>query len=343
MHGEAGIIVSHDSALEFWRLARSAGTGGGTEDLEPSGRVFGASSLSATDLAARALSVCGLSAPLHVLSVGGAGRIGSPIAKSHRCKVAPAPASLFLVERGIRVCRMPLAMVQLASSRDEIELAQIAYEMTGTYGIDPRTGETVDAAALLEMQELRSQAMFARATGAPGASRVCKALEQVVPNSNSIKESDVALFFMRSRARGGANLPGFEMNKTIELPAELQRIVGQATITPDFYWSAARLILEYESDEYHSTPEAMQRDERRRRAFEAAGYMQRRLTNDILKSDTQLNIFIGELARRLDPYRAPASDTMLAQRRALRERLFGPQAQDEALLDLRAPYEGVVL
>lgn len=336
------VIVSHDSALEFWRAARVAGAREAAAATEPDGELFGGRALTGAELARRAVVACGLEEPLHLLSVAGAGRVNSARVVNHLCSARPAESLLFDAAPGVRVCRMPLVLVQLARSLDVVELARIAYEMTGTYGVNPASGEVRDAAPLHALQELRGQATLARATGVPGASRACDALGLVVPNANSVREADVALMLMLSRARGGFHLPGFELNPTIELPKELWRVVGSATLKPDFYWDSARMIVEYESDDWHATPEAMHRDERRRRAFEAAGFVHQRLTNDILKSDTQLNIFMAELVREIDPYRRRASASMLKRRSDLRELLFGPQDVEEALKDLANPYEGVI-
>lgn len=215
--------------------------------------------------------------------------------------------------------------------------------MTGAYGLDGEGEAVSDLRPLVSLGELRSYATAARACGARGAARVIRALDLVVPGSNSPRETDVALVLKLPRSRGGIAFPGFTLNARVRLPERAQRIASIRELRPDFHWAKWLLAMEYESDRYHLSPEAMKRDERRRRALEAAGYTVKHLTNDILMSDTQFNIFMTELVQVADPYRRPASDKMLARRAALRERLFGTQSEEEAQRDLSTPYQGVIV
>ncbi|MDM8271595.1 hypothetical protein [Thermophilibacter provencensis] len=337
------LVVGFESALEFWRSARQGSLAAADDDF--AGAVIGRRPETVGQTARRAAALCGLDTPIRVVVPSAAKRYHCGQVKSGVFGGPLGDKYLYGVDSDVFVCRMPAVLVQLATQLDEIELAQLACEMMGSYGFDPDPAEGFDkdVKPLVAYDEFASYIRAALATKTRGARRAMDALSLASSNSNSPRETDAAIFMKLTRARGGLSLSGFEMNATIELPEELQKIVGQGVLRPDFYWPGAKLIVEYESDEFHATPEAMKRDERRRRAFEAAGYMQRRLTNDILKSDEQFNIFMSELARRVDPHRTPATKIMLDKRRDLRERLFGPQDKEAALDALAHPYEGVIL
>ena len=340
----SGIIIGYESALEFWRSVRAAGGDASGMD-EAVGRTYGRLPLGPRELASRAAALCGLEEPIDIVVPTGAERVHSPHFTSRVCSAPLSRRQCFLVDNEILVSPPAAVLVQLGGRWDVIELARIAYELAGTYGFGPGPAREVvkDVPALASVSELRAYASAAHAVGARGAARARSALDLVVSGSNSPRETDVAIALMTSRAKGGFSLGGFEMNAMVALPDAVQRVVGRPTLRPDFFWRGQRLIVEYESDEYHGTPEAMERDERRRRAFEGAGYCFRRLTNDVVSSDTQLNIFMTELARRIDPNRKPATEAMLAKRRAFRARLFGPQREEEAQQDLAQPYQGTVL
>lgn len=336
---ERGLVIGYESALEFWRRARAAAS----RDLSCEvGRVFGRGHETTGELAARALAVTGLEGPLDVVVGGGGGRHHCDLLRDHM-SAAPLPDDQLLsVDRDIAVCRMPVVLVQLARGADVVDLAEVAYEVAGTYVLTPWADDGFARAArpLVDLEDLLGYARAARAVGVRGAKRACDALELVVPGSNSPMETDVAVLMSLTRARGGLSLGGFVMNPKVAIPEPFDRVVGGPVIRPDFYWPEHGIVLEYESDRFHASAEAMKRDERRRRAFEAAGFLHRRLLSDVLSSDGQLNIFVRELVSHVDPYRAPASEAMLRRRRALRARLFGPPAAGDAMLELNSPLHG---
>lgn len=337
--GERKLVVGYESALEFWRGVRAAGS------VPDSGvaSTFGRGHEQPSKTARRALSLCGLEPPLRVVIPSKEHRHNSPLIEDHVCAVPVGGKQCVVVDRDVLVSPPGATLVQLSRSLDEIDLARIAYEFCGTYGIGPDGEALQDLRPLVGLTQLKADALGGRALKVRGSDRLCSALQLVADDSNSPEETDVGIFLSMTRARGGMGLEGFEMNVEIELPAELQRLVGATKMRPDFFWAARRVILEYESRKHHSSAEAMERDERRRRAFEAAGFYLRRLTWDILQSDTQLNIFMSELASHIDPRRRAASDAMLEKRRDLRSRLFGPPLQEEVLLDLAVPYTGRIL
>ena len=118
---------------------------------------------------------------------------------------------------------------QLAYSFDEISLAEIAYEMTGTYGIAPWEDDGAHARLepLVDVAGLCGYATSARLLGVRGARRACAALDIVVPGSNSPRETDTAIFLSLGRGRGGLGAAGFKMNAPVALPDRLASMVGQ--------------------------------------------------------------------------------------------------------------------
>ena len=333
--GEQRLVVGYGSALSFWRAVRAVA--GSRQVDDPDGGVFGRGARGATDLARRALALLELDPPLETVATTAERRLHTTLTRSRTCGAPLTDEHLFYVERGIAVCRMPAVLLQLALECDEIDLARIAYEMAGTYGLADREGSGFvgDVLPLVEVPELVGYASAARALGVRGARRTSEALELVVPGSNSPRETDIAIAMMLPRARGGFGVPGFLMNERIEITGRAREILGADSMRPDFYWPAQRLVVEYESDEYHATPAAIARDERRRRAFEAAGYTQKRLMNDVLRSNDAINGFMDEIAEIVDPHRRPPSERMRSRCRDLRERLFGPEQQETALRALQ--------
>ncbi len=332
--GKRELKIGYESALDFWRGARAAS--GAQQILEEGGHVYGAAAMSLRELARRALTLCGSEPPLDVALPCGAARHGCDLIVDHVWRGPLGQEHVLALGDGISVCRMPVVISQLGGSLSEIELARLSYEMSGTYGLAPWTdkGKVQDVSALVDPAEIKGYATAARALGARGAARATFMSDLVVSGSNSPRETDIAIVLMLSRRKGGFYLGGFKMNYRIQVPARLRGLAGQNVLIPDFCWPNAMIIIEYDSNEAHTTPEAKARDERRRKAFEAMGYTVRVLTNDVLRSSMRLDAFMDDIARLLGRARRPASDEILASRRQLRNELFGPELIDEALRHL---------
>ena len=327
---EDRLIVGYESALDFWRATRAAYGGHAVPDLD--GRVFGARQLTSAEQAALATSLCASEGPLDVVLRSRKGRHGLPSVVDHVWRAPLTDEHLLGIGTNIFVCKMPVVLCQLASSWDVFDVAEVACEMSGTYGVTPWSGSGFEGnmEPLVDLAELRGYASAARALRVRGAARALSALDLAAAPFNSPRETDVAIFFLRSRALGGAGLEGFTMNGCLDLPPRLVELTGRKYLVPDFMWDNGT-IVEYDSDQEHRTPETRARDEAKRRAFQAEGLDCLTLTNGILKSDGLLNLFVRDLEGSLGLTRRPMSAATEASRRDLRVRLFGPESVEAAL------------
>ncbi|SFX64492.1 DUF559 domain-containing protein [Olsenella sp. kh2p3] len=318
------ICIGSDSALRFWRSVRS--TGGSLQEHDAAD-VFGARALGAAQRVSRArdLCLCDEGQPLDSVNGGPFGRCYLIDVCNHKWRAPLGSSQLVCIEDGIFVCRPSVVIAQLGSELDEISLAQVSCELMGTYGLVPWTDEDIvcNVNPLASLSDCREYAVAAHTMNVRGATRALEALRISSPNSASPRETDVAIYFQLGRPHGGAGLDGFAMNQKLAVPKELWSLAGQHVIKPDFCWQGAKVICEYDSDEDHLNSRQKTKDERRRATLEAMGYKVMTLTNGILKSNEALNAFTAELERQLGVRRNPMSAKMLAQRRELRNRLFG--------------------
>lgn len=324
------MIVGYESALEFWRRARAASLTPAEDDAM--GRVYGARQLDPAELSARAAGMMGVEEPIDVIVAERGERRWNSSARYHLWKGPLDDRYLLGLGGGVFVCTMPAVLVQLARTYERIELARVAYEMSGTYGLTPWASDTKaqDLRPVVDVADMRAYALSARATKVRGAERALEALRIVVNGSNSPRETDLGIFLASSRAVGGAGLSGFRMNERFKLPDELADRLRQSSVIPDFSWYD-RVIMEYDSDEEHLSPEAKARDERKRRAYRDVGLDCLTMTSDIPASNRKLNGFIEDLEKSLRIRRRPLTPKMLDARAELREALFGPEAVGEAL------------
>ena len=337
--GERRLVVGYESALDFWRAVRVAAAE--RDVLEPTGKTYGARPLTLSERAKLAINLCNTKAPLDVVVKAKGKRRGYASIDDHVWRGPITDEHLRGIGNGIYVCRMPVVFCQLATKMDEIGLAEVACEMAGTYGLAPWTeeGSVGDLEALVGLAELEGYAGALRALGVRGGARAAAALDISAPGSNSPRETGVAIFFKLSRARGGADLGGFSMNKRIELPPGLAKRLNKEAVIPDFSWDNGT-VVEYDSTQEHLSPEARARDEAKRRAYKAEGLDCLTLTNGILRSNALLNLFVEDLEDSLGIERRPMSDRMEERRAQLRERLFGSETREAALAALNHAGEG---
>lgn len=319
---EQRIVVGFESALSFWRGAR-VGAAECPEET-PEGRVYGVGSPDLADRARVALGQCGADSPLEVVIPDRSGRHGCELICDHVWKGPLSSAHLHGLGGDISVCRPAAVFSQMATVLDQIELLELAFELTGAYGLSPGSEEGFEGGMrpLATVEELVEYASAARALGARGARSALEALELVVPGSKSPRETDVAIFLEFGRVRGGADLGGFRLNERVRLPEPLARKMGQLSIEPDFSWPNGT-VVEYDSEVWHRSAERRAHDEAKRRAYKSVGMDCLTLTKGMVADEFLLEGFVEDLTASLGIRRRPASPQMLAARQDLLARLFG--------------------
>ena len=180
---EDRLIVGYESALDFWRATRAAYGGHAVPDLD--GRVFGARQLTSAEQAALATSLCASEGLLDVVLRSRKGRHGLPSVVDHVWRAPLTDEHLLGIGTNIFVCKMPVVLCQLASSWDVFDVAEVACEMSGTYGVTPWSGSGFEGnmEPLVDLAELRGYASAARALRVRGAARALSALDQSVSGS----------------------------------------------------------------------------------------------------------------------------------------------------------------
>lgn len=294
--------IGYGTALRYWRVARAGKTGGIDAPAH-----FGSRELSVRETVARAAGLCLVDGPLDVCAGRDATR---PKARGLHPRVwskDASPSQIACIDRGLEVCRPPLALLQVATLLDEVDLALLMYELTGTYLI--RSWDDGDSESgyepLEDIEDIRSFAQQARSKKVRGAARLLKAADLVVPNSNSAAESALALLLMLPRTQGGMGIRGFELNKRIPLSKEASAILGRSDMRPDFLWEAIMLALEYNSIRYHLGRVAHTRDSRRQDALVHDGYDVVVLTRDQTIVKEELKTILGGIGRKLGLRRGP--------------------------------------
>ena len=133
----------------------------------------------------------------------------------------------------------------------------------------------------------------------PGSELAMRACTYLAPNSASPMESIIYLLLCLPQNLGGYALPQPTLNAKRAVNSLAGSFTMSLTLIPDLYWSSARLDLEYDSDEFHSDPESLQRGARRTMALRAMHVDVISMTNDMVRDENAFDATARLIARRL--------------------------------------------
>ena len=97
-----------------------------------------------------------------------------------------------------------------------------------------------------------------------------RALKSIKGNCRSANEAILQMIFSNSSILGGLRLPESFFNHKIVLPRQVAQQVGKHCFYADIYFPNEKVIVEYDSDEYHFGQERF--DAERRQILESLGY-----------------------------------------------------------------------
>lgn len=125
------------------------------------------------------------------------------------------------------------------------------------------------------------------------------ALRYIVDNSWSIMESLLYMLLTLPNSYGGFGLTGAKLNQSIVLP---KKGGWQKTnkVFADLYWEAAKLVVEYDSIEFHNSALSWTRDSQRQVTLERNGFKSLSVTTAQIYSDNALAEVAQLIAKHLN-------------------------------------------
>ena len=111
-------------------------------------------------------------------------------------------------------------------------------------------------------------------------------------------ETVVVLFFTLPIGVGGCGLPAPLLNVRLEIPPDLRAAIKKPYVVVDLCWLDQRIILEYDSYRWHTTPAAMDSDSTRNEGLRDEGWMVRSVTAGILKDDAMRRLLVSRVMAR---------------------------------------------
>ena len=314
-HKSMTIYFSHDTALEYWRSP--SGRRSRTNDAVPN---LPASSLDLAQFRADWLAIIGMkSLPIHATIGDARKRIARPDTSLH---VWPGPIPAGSFERITEqwwVSSPELCFYQMAARLTFIQTVYMGYELCARYRRNPfAEGGLEHPEPLTSVASIRDygEHFGARKGAKPG--RV--ALRYVADGAASPMEVAAAMLFTLPRHYGGYGLPRCLLNPDTVVNDVARK--STRTLHGDLVWPAQRVIVEYESDEFHLDTVKFAQDSARRNVLIAAGWKVMTLTRGQVQDESACDRAAAQLTHLLGVRQHAAPRGMDLMRSILREEVL---------------------
>ena len=333
--------------MEFWRLHDLDSCRPSKALPQPS---RGTSSFPAKQIKAEELE---LSAPLHLEVADCRNKRKSPLFVTH-CTKHDFPQSSFLkFDEAIFVSCPELTFREAANYLNLIQLIRLGYELCGFYSLNP--GATSSRPTVLARKPRTTpeiiRSYLQRYPDSPNKHKAIRAAGLILPSAASPMETNLSMLLSLPTSLGGFGLPAPELNYPIrilgngvslddrvslgdELPLgdasfspatntrPSSKFLAEKTLRCDLCWPDKRFALEYDSDQFHSGREKLNKDSRRRALLESAGIHVVSVTKKQVLGMTALkeiaNITAKQLGVRLRIRRRDFDERHLLLKRELR-------------------------
>lgn len=217
--------------------------------------------------------------------------------------------SFVQIEKSIYLSTPEACFLQLAKHLPIEKLIIIGFELCGFYGIrrsyetnSPRNNTNMEfRKPRTSPQKLSTY--LERAKTNHGAEKATRALRYILGMSASPMESALAAFLCLPTRYGGYGLPCPILNHEIRLSKRSQLKLPpnpSESLWADLCWPEKKLIIEYDSDLFHSGTEKINRDSRRRTLLELEGYHVISVTKKQLYGEIAFEEIARTVARRLE-------------------------------------------
>lgn len=227
--------------------------------------------------------------------------------------------ALYKVQDNLLITSPELTLVEMAADLSLPETAALISEFCGLYSPAEEAEHGMFSREPLTTLD-KLAAFLETCEGTRGLTNAKAALKFAFENSRSPMETAAALIFSLKPLRGGYSLGKPEVNMRVALGAKTRKGAGVDTLMPDLLWPDAKVCVEYDSTEFHSSDERANIDSQRKNALQAAGYQVVTLTSQQLYDVAQTDVVAKQIAALLG--RRATMPKPLAQAQ-LREELLG--------------------
>lgn len=283
------IFLHGHTAYSYWQRADSIAAEAALENAVGNKMMLDASA-SPNDVRRLAELFPEMPAPYHLLVCSTKSRRPLDEAVMHTCTQALPRRSYREIADNVYAPCPELCFLQMARRNDLLRLVRAGYRLCARYCVqrDSRDGTTVlrERAPITTPEAITKY--LDRAESVHGAILARRASKHVLGNAASPPEIDLAMKLSLPHRLGGFGLPHPVLNKRIELQARVRGIADKQWHEADLLWPDAKLVIEYDSDQFHRESSRFDEDAAKRTTLESMGYRVITVTNAILKNPHSL-------------------------------------------------------
>lgn len=199
-----------------------------------------------------------------------------------------------------------------------VAAVMVACEFAGTYRLGRGEGGTAYG-----VRPLMTMASLARACDDVGLSQGTRRARRVcglaMDGSASPMETSLALLLSLPVDFGGFGLERPLLNCPLDVSGERGRVSDRDVVVPDLLWFGQRVILEYDSAEFHAAQgeDQAKKDAARANVLTALGFRVLRATPQTVRSLADVTLLARQIARLLDVELAETTPVQDLRRRRL--------------------------
>ena len=211
------------------------------------------------------------STPMHVAVPKGICRNKTEIITYHMIPKGLPDNSFIRITNDIFISSPEMCFMQAALVLPTHQLVKLANELCAIYVFDPyedygqRNREQITT--VLNIRDYLQQSK-----GLKGRSKALQAIQYACDRANSPMEVNLATIAALPLCHGGFGLGDFALNYDVALSDEGASHLGRSVCCCDMVWPEKKVVLEYDSNLSHLSPQQHAKDKARITALSLSGY-----------------------------------------------------------------------
>lgn len=324
------VFVGHRSALQYLRSLSAISELKRTESRPRPGAAPSADELRAAlgivGIEAKRLP-CGkgsyLLAPIDLVVADGKSRRARSFIHSHVWQSPEKALSFLKLEDDLYVSGPEACFVQMGKFFDVVQLAQIGFELCGSYSRSKKENIGFFARKPLTSRK-RIAAYLKKLPPGSGVDKAAKALEFVRDCSASPMETCLALLLGLPVKMGGYGLGVPALNVEVKAPSGIRSKATWHTYHCDLFWEESKVAIEYNSTLFHSGEEAIFHDSERMNDLVSFGYNVLTVTRPQIANPDRMDVVAEIVAKMMGHRIRPRLTDWQVRKMQLRRTLFDP-------------------
>jgi len=311
-------FISHQSAIEFWRIQLVLPNG----DDQRRCKVVLPDNIPLIEKA----KLSGLTSPLHImLGKANIRRVRKDI-KQH-VFTGKTPVGCFIdIDNAHFVSSPEFCFLQMAGIFPLVKLIELGYELCGSYSLHAVNDLNMSARGFHIRDSLMSakklEAFLLRMSGVKGHQKAMRALRYILNGSASPMETKLSMFLTLPYKLGGYGFAQPELNKRIVPSKTDKRFSSKTFFVCDLFWPDHRLAVEYDSESFHAGKDQIAEDSKRRNSLTMMGVTVITVTKQQIYDEKEFEKTAVAIAKCLGKRLIYKSDVFASKHNDLREQLL---------------------